>query len=207
MNLLKDFQDVFAQDYTDLKVLVHKMGEMKIDTKLDVRSVKKRPYKLAHKYKEIVKKEIDSMLIAAGIIYPIDQSEWASPMVVQPKKHDSTKLRICVNFRELNKVTLTDPFPIPYADEILNEVAGHEWYSFTDGFSGYKQVPISKEDKKKTFVSEFGSFAYKVMPFGLKNAHAVFSRIVVSRIYLQDHGSILWWLDNILHVKGSLQMA
>ena len=80
------------------------MGEMKIDTKPDVRPIKKIPYKLAHKYKEIVKKEINNML-AAGIIYPIDQSEWASPMVVQPKKHDPTRLRICVDFRELNKVT------------------------------------------------------------------------------------------------------
>ena len=96
---------------------------MKINTKPDVEPMKKRPYKLAHKYKEIVKKEIDNML-AACIIYPIDQSEWASPMVVQPKKHDPTKLRICVDFRELNKVTLTDPFPTPYANEILNEVAG-----------------------------------------------------------------------------------
>ena len=94
---------------------------MKIDIKLDVRPVKKRPYKLAHKYKGIVKKEIDNIL-AAGIIYPIDQLEWASPIVVQPKKHDPTKLRICVNFRDLNKVTLIDPFPTPYADEILNEV-------------------------------------------------------------------------------------
>ena len=147
-NLLKEFQDVFARDYKDLKGLVHEMGEMKIDIKPDVRPIKKRPYKLAHKYKEIVKKEIDNML-AAGIIYPIDQSEWASPMVVQPKKHDPTKLRICVDFRELNKVTLTDPFPTPYADEILNEVTQHQCYSFTDGFSGYNQVPIAKEDKKK----------------------------------------------------------
>ena len=105
--------------------------------------MKKRPYNLAHKYKDIVKKDIDNML-AAEIIYPIDQSEWASPMVFQPKKHDSTKLRICVDFRELNKVTLTYPFPTPYADEILNEVVGHESYSFIDGFSGYNQVPIDK---------------------------------------------------------------
>ena len=119
-------------------------------------------------------------MLAAGIIYLIDQSEWASPMVVQPKKHDLTKLRICVYFRELNKVTLTDLFPTSYVDEILNEVVGHECYSFTDGFSGYNQVPIAKEDQKQTtFVCEFGSFAYRVMPFGLKNAPAVFSRIVV----------------------------
>ena len=108
-------------------------------------------------------------MLTAGIMYPIDQSEWESPMVIQPKKHEPKKLRICVDLRELNKVTLTDPFPTPYADEILNEVAEHECYSFTRRFSGYNQVLIAKEDQKKTtFVCEFGSFAYKVMTFGLK---------------------------------------
>ena len=88
-------------------------------------------------------------MLVVGIIYPIYQSKWASPMVVQPKKHYSTKITIYVDFRELNKVTLTDPFPTPYADEILNEVAGHECYSFIDRFSGYNQAPIAKEDQKK----------------------------------------------------------
>ena len=75
-------------------------------------------------------------MLTAKIIYPIDQSEWESPMVIQPKKHDPKKLKIYVDFHESNKVTLIDPFPTPYADEILNEVAGHECYSFTDGFVG-----------------------------------------------------------------------
>ena len=73
------------------------MGETKIDIKPEARPVKTRPYKLAHKYKEIVKKEIDNML-TARIIYPIDQSEWVSPMVVHLKNHDPTKLRIYVDF-------------------------------------------------------------------------------------------------------------
>ena len=108
---------------------------------------------------------------ATKIIHPIDQSEWEIPMVVQPKKHDPTRLRICVDFCELNKATLIDPFMTPFADEILNEVVGHECYSFIDGFLGYNQVPIAKEDQKKTtFVCEFGSFAYKVMSFGMNNA-------------------------------------
>jgi hypothetical protein len=155
------------------------MGEMKIDLILGEKPIKKWPYKLAHKYKSIIQKEINGML-AVGIIYPIDKSEWESPMVVQPKKHDPKKIRICIDFRGLNKMTLTDPFPTPFADEIINEVMGHECYSFTDGFSGYNQVPIAKEDQPKTtFVSKFGSFSYRVIPFGLKNAPAVFSRIVV----------------------------
>lgn len=83
-------------------------------------------------------------MLAAGIIYPIDKAEWENPMVVQPKKHDPKKLRICVDFRGFNKLTVTDPFPTPFIDEIINEVAGHKCYSFTDGFSGYNQVPIAK---------------------------------------------------------------
>ena len=75
---------------------------------------------------------------------------------------------------------MTDPFSTPFVDEIINEVVGHEWYSFIDNFPRYNQVPIAKEDQENsTFVSEFGSFAYKVMPFGLKNTPSVFSRIVV----------------------------
>lgn len=91
-------------------------------------------------------------------------------MVVHPKKHDTKKPRVYVYFRWLNKVTLTDPFPTSFVDEIINEVVGHECYSFTDGFSGYNQVPIAKKyQHKTTFVCEFGSFAYRVMPFGLNN--------------------------------------
>ena len=121
------------------------MGEIKIDLLPNAKPVRKRPYKLAHKYKDIVKKEIEAMLVV-GIIYLVDQSEWASPMVVQPKKHNPKKLRICIDFRWLNRATLTNPFPTPFADEILNGVAGHECYSFTDGFSGYNQVCIAEED-------------------------------------------------------------
>jgi hypothetical protein len=60
------------------------------------------------------------------IIYPINKVEWASPMVVQLKKHDLKKLRICIDFRGLNKLTLKDLFPTPFVDEIINEVVGHE---------------------------------------------------------------------------------
>ena len=136
VDLLKEYQDVFARDYKDLKVLVEEMGEMKIDLLPEATPIKKRPYKLAHKYKEIVKTEIDNML-TAGIIYPVDQSKRASPIVVQPKKHDPKKLRVGVDYRWLNKATKTDPFPAPFFDEILNEVSGHECYSFIDGFPVY----------------------------------------------------------------------
>ena len=103
------------------------MGEMKIELLPYANTIKKRPYKLAHKYKYIVKNEINNML-KVGIIYLVHQSKWASPMVIQPKKHDPKKLRVYVNVRWLNRVTLTDPFLTPFPDEIINEVDGHECY-------------------------------------------------------------------------------
>jgi putative transposase len=125
-------------------------------------TIKKWPYKLAHKYNPIVQKEIEAMLVV-GIIYPIDKSEWESLMVMQPKKHDPKKLRICVDFRGLNKLTVIDPFSMSFTDEIINEVMGHECYSFIDGFSPatIRYLSQKKIREKTTFVSEFGSFAYK----------------------------------------------
>lgn len=101
-------------------------------------------------------------------------------MVVQPKRHDLIKLMVCVDYRWLNKATLTNPFPTPFVDKIIKEVVGHDYYSFTDDVLGYNEVPISKEDQHKiAFLCEFVSFAYRKMHFSIKNAPVVFSRIVV----------------------------
>ena len=96
-------------------------------------------------------------------------------------KKDKSEIRVCVDYRILNNTCIHDPFPTPFSDEVLDNVAENEAYSFTDGFSSYHQVRIAKEDKRKTtFTTEWGSFAYNVMPFRLKNAPAVFSRIVIA---------------------------
>ena len=71
-----------------------------------------------------------------GIIEPIEESEWVSPMVVQDKKTKG-EIRICAYMRKLNDASIHDPFPTPFTDEILDNVGGHEVYSFTYGFSGY----------------------------------------------------------------------
>jgi hypothetical protein len=114
------------------------MGEMKIPLRPDARPIKQRPYRLNPKYKQKVKIELDRML-EAGIIEPVEESEWISPMVVQDKK--SGEIRICVDLRKLNDACLHDPFPTPFTDEVLDNVGGQEVYSFTDGFSGYHQIP------------------------------------------------------------------
>jgi len=125
-----------------------------------------------------VRLEIQKML-DSGIIEPVEESEWTSHMVVQDKK--IKEIRICVDLRKLNDACLTDPFPTPFIDEVLDNVGGHEAYSFTDGFLGYHQIKIAKEDRHKTtFVMKEACYQYTFMPFGLKNAPAIFSRVVVT---------------------------
>jgi hypothetical protein len=141
-----------------------------------------------------VKEEIDRML-EAGIIEPVVESEWISPMVVQDKK--TRGIRICVDLRKLNDACLHDPFPTPFTDEVLENVGGKETYSFTDGFSGYHQINIAQEDMyKTTFATEWGSYQYTVMPFGLKNAPAVFSRVVVATFKEFIHKFLEVYLDD-----------
>ena len=113
-------------------------------------------------------KELD-WLLKAGFIFAIEDLEWVSPLVVNPKKNG--KWRVCVDYKPLSVATKWDHFPLPFQDEILNEVAGHKRYTVCDGYLVYFQISIAKEDQKKTtFITPWGCFAYKVMPFGLINA-------------------------------------
>lgn len=107
----------------------------------------------------------------------MDKVTWLSPIVIVPKKNGT--LRVCIDYKKLNAATMTDPFPIPFTDAMLDAVAGHEMYSFLDGFSGYNQVLMAPEDRVKTdFVTEWGAYASNVMTFGQKNAPATFQRMV-----------------------------
>ncbi|MCO5560935.1 hypothetical protein L7F22_014555 [Adiantum nelumboides] len=114
-------------------------------------------------------------LLKAGFIYPVTNSEWVSPVVVAPKKNG--KWRVCVDYKPLNAATKRDHLPLPFQDEILNEVAGHERYTVCDGYSGYYQIRIAEEDQHKTtFITPWGCFAFRVMPFGLTNTPSTFTR-------------------------------
>ena len=155
------------------------LDEMKIPFRLDVKPIKQQPYRLNPLYKEKVKFELDQML-EAGLIEPVKESEWISPVVVQ-EKETSREVRICVDLRKLNDSCLHDPFPTRFIDEVLENVGGQEMHSFIDGFSGYHQVRIAKEDCYNTiFAMEWGCYQYMVIPFGIKNASAIFSIIVVA---------------------------
>ena len=120
--LLHEYQDLFPMKFSEMKGILGDIGVIKIPLKPDVRPVKQCPYRLNPKYKEKVRLELDKML-AAGIIEPVEESEWVIPMVVQEKKTKG-EIRICVDLRKLNDACLYDPFPTPFTDEVLDNVGG-----------------------------------------------------------------------------------
>ena len=129
----------------------------------------------------IVKEELQKIL-AAEFIYPISDNSWVSPLVEVPKKN--RKWFIYVNYRELNKVTLHDYFPLPFIDHVCNTLLGKKYFSFLYGYNGYNQVQIVEEDQENTtFTCSCGTYAYRVLPFGLCNTPATFQRAVLAILF------------------------
>lgn len=90
---------------------------MKITLKADAKPFKQQPYRLNPKYKAKVREELDKILVA-GIIEPVEESNWVSPMIVQEKKQKG-EIRICMDLQKLNDACVNDPFPMPFTDEVL----------------------------------------------------------------------------------------
>ncbi|GJS13700.1 reverse transcriptase domain-containing protein [Tanacetum coccineum] len=147
------------------------------------------------KIHDVIKKEVEKLL-DAGLIYPISDSPWVSPVHCVPKKggmtvvtNDDNELvptrlvtgwRVCIDYRKLNEATRKDHFPLPFMDQMLERLAGNEYYCFLDGFSGYFQILIDPNDQEKTtFTCPYGTFAYRRMPFGLCNAPGTFQRCMM----------------------------
>nr|GEX81110.1 reverse transcriptase domain-containing protein [Tanacetum cinerariifolium] len=146
------------------------------------------------KIHDVIKKEVEKLL-DAGLIYPISDSPCVSPIhcvlkkgsftVVENEKNELiptrlvTEWRVCIDYRKLNEATRKDHFPLPFMDQMLERLAGNEFYCFLDGFFEYFQIPIYDQEKT-TFTYPYGTFSYRRMPFGLRNEPGTFQRCMLA---------------------------
>jgi hypothetical protein len=196
LEVLREHNEAIGWTIEDIKGISPLLFMHKIHLEENSKPSREPQRRLNPAMQEVVRAEVIKLL-DAGIIYPIFDSKWVSPIHVVPKrvgltvvKNKNNELvptriqlvwRVCVDYRKLNVAIGKDHFPLPFLDQMVECLAGHEYYCFLDGYSGYNQVPVDPEDQEKTtFICPFGTFAYRRMPFGLCNALATFQRCMIN---------------------------
>jgi len=178
-----------------------------INTRADAAPVNVRPYRLPERHKLEVNRQITEMLQSEIIRTSI--SQWNAPLLVVPKKADASgkiKLRVVVDFRKLNNITIGDSFPLPNITEILDQLGSAKYFTTLDLASGYHQIPMAEQDKGKTaFSTPYGHYEFNRMPFGLKNAPATFQRLMNSVLTGMQGLKCLVYLDDIVIYGSSLE--
>ncbi|GJR19078.1 reverse transcriptase domain-containing protein [Tanacetum coccineum] len=196
INVLKNRKQAIAWKLSDIRGIDPEFCSHKILLEDDYEPSVQHQRRVNPKIHDVIKKEVEKLL-DAGLIYPISDSPWVSPVHCVPKKGGMTVVtneenelvptrlvtgwRVCIDYRKLNEATCKDHFPLPFMDQMLERLAGNEFYCFLDGFSGYFQIPIDPKDQEKTtFTCPYGTFAYRRMPFGLCNAPGTFQRCMMA---------------------------
>nr|GEV65368.1 reverse transcriptase domain-containing protein [Tanacetum cinerariifolium] len=173
------------------------------------------------KIHNVIKQEVIKLL-DAGLIYPISDSLWVSPVHCVPKKggftveeNEDNELiptrlvtgwRICIDYRKLNEATSKDHFPLPFMDQMLDRLAGNQYYCFLDGFSGYFQILIDLKDQEKTtFTCPYRMFAYHRMRFGLCNALGMFQRCMMAIFHDMIEKTMEVFIDDFSVFRNSFQ--
>ena len=185
--LLGNFHDVMTDLPGKTSITAH---DIKLTSDEPIRS---RPYPLPHALRDTVQDEVKTML-EMQVIEP-SESPYASPIVLVKKK-DGTN-RFCVDFRKLNRITIFDAEPMPNPDDIFACLANDVVFTKLDLTKGYWQIPLKDDIREKTaFVTPDGLYQFRVMPFGLVNAPATFTRLM--RQLLRDLPDVHNFIDDIL---------
>src|SRR4051812_11323938 len=196
IQMLRDNVEIFAWSYEDMPgldadIVVHRLPIKENSPPVKQKLRRSRP-DMAQKIKEEVEKQFN-----AGFLKVVNYPPWIANIVPVPKKDG--KVRMCVDYRDLNRASPKDDFPLPHIDVFLDNTAQFSVFSFMDGFSGYNQITMAPKDMEKTtFITPWGTFCYKVMPFGLKNAGATYQRAMVTLFHDMIHKEIEVYVDDMI---------
>jgi hypothetical protein len=149
----------------------------------------------------VIEREIKKLL-DAKIIIPLRYSKWIANLVIVRKKNG--EVRLCVDFRNLNRCSKKDNYPLPKMEHLLQRISGANVMSFLDGFSGYNQISVHPDDQEKTaFTTPWGTLMYTNIPFGLMNVGATFQRAMDIAFVGEKEKFVLIDLDDITVYSSS----
>ena len=175
-----EYKDVFAWTYKEMPGLDPTVVVHRLAIKQGVRPIKQAQCRFRPELLPQIEAEVNK-LEQAGFIREVQFPKWIANIV--PAKKKNGQIRVCVDFRDLNRACPKDDFPLPNTELMVDATIGHEVLSFMDSSSGYNQIRMAPEDEELTvFQTSKGIYCYKVMPFGLKNAGATYQR-AMQRIF------------------------
>ena len=192
IEVVQEFEDIFAP----LKELPPpRSNPFTITLEPEAKPIAKAPYRMAPAELAELKKQLEDLL-ENGFIRS-SSSPWGAPVLFVKKKDGS--MRLCIDYRGINNITIKDKYPLARIDELLDQLKGTSWFLKIDLASGYHQIPIAKSDIMKTaFQTRYGQYEFVVMPFGLTNAPAAFMRLMNELFHDYLDKFVIIFIDNIL---------
>ena len=192
IEVLNKYRHLFAFKMSDLTLAKGVEHEIELTTDIPI---KRPPYRVSHKEREVIENQIKEML-DSQVIRP-SNSPFSSPIVLVKKKDGS--LRFCIDYRELNKITRKDNYPLPIVNDLIHALQGAKFISTLDMFSGYYQIGIAEHDKHKTaFISCKGLYEFNRLSFGLTNGPATYQRMINNVFNDMLYSSVLAFLDDVI---------
>ena len=193
---LRQNRDVFAWKQTDMGGIDPTVITHRLNTIPSFKPVKQKRRSFAPERQKAINEEVGKLL-QAGAIREVEYLDWLANVVLVKKANG--KWRLCIDFTDINKACPKDSFPLPRIDLIVDATAGHELLSFMDAFFGYNQISMDPDDQEKTsFVTAQGTYCYRVMSFGLKNAGATYQRLVNRMFQKQIGATMEVYIDDML---------
>ncbi|GKA52909.1 putative reverse transcriptase domain-containing protein [Tanacetum coccineum] len=200
--VVKEFPDVFPEDLPGLPPI--RQVEFQINLILGAAPVARTPYRLAPSEMQELSNQLQE-LTDRGFIRP-SSLPWGAPILFVKKKDGY--FRMCIDYRELNKLTIKNRYPLPRIDDLFDQLQGSSVYLKIDLRSGYHQLRVREEDIPKTaFKTRYGHYEFQVMPFGLTNAPAVFMDLMNRKLYAKFSKCDFWihiveFLGHLINSQG-----